>query len=231
MDGSKSYEVFKKIEMPLIPVLSAMEMEGIKIDIDALADFSKELEQKIVELNDNVQQLAGTPFNLASPKQLGQILFEHMKLVDKPKKTKTGQYSTSEDTLLKLKGKHAIIDDILEFRQLQKLKSTYVDALPELADADTHRIHTTYQQAVAATGRLSSVNPNLQNIPIRSEKVEKYAKPLFLEMKTLPYWLPITLKLNYVLWHTFRKMRVCYQLSKMEKIYTPPRQLKYIRSN
>ena len=176
LEGSKTFEVFKKIEMPLIPVLSAMEMEGIKIDIDALADFSKELEQRVVELNDNVQQLAGTPFNLASPKQLGQILFEHMKLVDKPKKTKTGQYSTSEDTLLKLKGKHAIIDDILEFRQLQKLKSTYVDALPELADADTHRIHTTYQQAVAATGRLSSVNPNLQNIPIRSEKGREVRK-------------------------------------------------------
>ena len=176
LDGSKSYEVFKKIEMPLIPVLSTMEMEGIKIDINALADFSKDLEKKIVELNDNVQELAGTPFNLSSPKQLGQILFEHMKLVDKPKKTKTGQYSTSEDTLLKLKGKHAIIDDILEFRQLQKLKSTYVDALPELAEVDTHRIHTTYQQAVAATGRLSSVNPNLQNIPIRSEKGREVRK-------------------------------------------------------
>ena len=176
LEGSKTYEVFKKIEMPLIPVLAAMEMEGVKVDIDALADFSKELENKVVQLNDNVQQLAGTPFNLASPKQLGQILFEHMKLVDKPKKTKTGQYSTSEDTLLKLKGKHAIIDDILEFRQLQKLKSTYVDALPELADTDTHRIHTTYQQAVAATGRLSSVNPNLQNIPIRSEKGREVRK-------------------------------------------------------
>ncbi|MEC8273869.1 MAG: DNA polymerase I, partial [Bacteroidota bacterium] len=174
--GSKSFEVFKKIEIPLIPVLSAMEMEGIKIDTHALTDFSKELEQKIVELNYNVQKLAGTPFNLASAKQLGQILFEHMKLVDKPKKTKTGQYSTSEDTLLKLKGKHVIIDDILEFRQLQKLKSTYVDALPELADADTQRIHTTYQQAVAATGRLSSVNPNLQNIPIRSEKGREVRK-------------------------------------------------------
>ena len=176
LEGSKSYEVFKKIEMPLIPVLSAMEMEGIKIDIEALADFSKELEHRVVELNDNVQKLAGTPFNLASPKQLGKILFEHMKLVDKPKKTKTGQYSTSEDTLLRLKGKHTIIDDILEFRQLQKLKSTYVDALPELADAYTQRIHTTYQQAVAATGRLSSINPNLQNIPIRSEKGREVRK-------------------------------------------------------
>ena len=176
LEGSKTFEVFKKIEMPLIPVLSAMEMEGIKIDIDALADFSKELEQKIIELNDIVQELAGIPFNLASPKQLGQILFEHMKLVDKPKKTKTGQYSTSEDTLLKLKGKHAIIDNILEFRQIQKLKSTYVDTLPGLADTDTHRIHTTYQQAVAATGRLSSVNPNLQNIPVRSEKGREVRK-------------------------------------------------------
>ena len=176
LEGSKTFEVFKNIEMPLIPILSAMEMEGVKIDIDALADFSKELEQKVIQLNDNVQKLAGTPFNLASPKQLGQILFEHMKLVDKPKKTKTGQYSTSEETLLKLKGKHEIIDDILEFRQLQKLKSTYVDALPELADADSHRIHTTYQQAVAATGRLSSVNPNLQNIPIRSEKGREVRK-------------------------------------------------------
>ena len=176
LESTKAYDVFKTIEMPLISVLSKMEMEGVKIDIDALADFSKELEEKIIQLNDNVQKIAGTPFNLASPKQLGQILFEHMKLVEKPKKTKTGQYSTSEETLLKLKGKHEIIDDILEFRQLQKLKSTYVDALPELADTDTHRIHTTYQQAVAATGRLSSVNPNLQNIPIRSEKGREVRK-------------------------------------------------------
>jgi DNA polymerase-1 len=176
LEGSESLKILNDIEHPLIPVLSKMELEGIKIDTIALADFSKELEERLVELNDNVQKLAGAPFNLASPKQLGQILFEHMKLVDKPKKTKTGQYSTSEDTLLKLKGKHEIIDEILEFRQLQKLKSTYVDALPELADKYSHRIHTTYQQAVAATGRLSSVNPNLQNIPIRSEKGREVRK-------------------------------------------------------
>ena len=176
LEGSESLKILNDIEHPLIPVLSKMELEGIKIDTIALAEFSKELEDRLVELNDNVQKLAGAPFNLASPKQLGQILFEHMKLVDKPKKTKTGQYSTSEDTLLKLKGKHEIIDEILEFRQLQKLKSTYVDALPELADKDSHRIHTTYQQAVAATGRLSSVNPNLQNIPIRSEKGREVRK-------------------------------------------------------
>jgi len=176
LEGTNSYTVFKDIEMPLIPILSAMEMEGIKIDIDALSDFSKELEKRLLELDQNVQSLAGTPFNLASPKQLGEILFEHMKLVDKPKKTKSGQYSTSEETLLKLKGKHEIIDSILEFRQLQKLKSTYVDALPELADNNSQRIHTTYQQAVAATGRLSSINPNLQNIPIRSEKGREVRK-------------------------------------------------------
>ncbi len=169
LKNDNSWSVLQDIEFPLIPILSIMELEGIKIDVDALADFSQKLEGRIVTLNDTVQELAGTPFNLSSPKQLGQILFEHMKLVDKPKKTKTGQYSTSEETLLKLQGKHSIIDNILEFRQLQKLKSTYVDALPDLADQNTQRIHTTYQQAVAATGRLSSVNPNLQNIPIRSE--------------------------------------------------------------
>ena len=169
LKGSDSWSVLQDIEFPLISILSHMEMEGIKIDVDALGEFSKQLDGRIISLNTNVQELAGVPFNLASPKQLGQILFEHMKLVDKPKKTKTGQYSTSEDTLLKLQGKHPIVGSILEFRQLQKLKSTYVDALPDLADKHTQRIHTTYQQAVAATGRLSSVNPNLQNIPIRTE--------------------------------------------------------------
>lgn len=176
LEGTHLVKLFQEIEQPLIPVLAAMEMEGVKIDIEALHDFSKELEERIIQLNSNVQAVAGTPFNLASPKQLGQVLFEHLKLVEKPKKTKTGQYSTSEETLQKLKGKHEIIDDILEFRQLQKLKSTYVDALPELATENEQRIHTTYQQAVAATGRLSSTNPNLQNIPIRSEKGREVRK-------------------------------------------------------
>ena len=176
LKGTHLEKLFNDIELPLIPVLSVMELEGIRIDIDALNDFSKELESRILELNEGVQTIAGIPFNLASPKQLGQVLFEHLKLVDKPKKTKTGQYSTSEETLLKLKGSHEIIDDILEFRQLQKLKSTYVDALPELASEKEERIHTTYKQAVAATGRLSSINPNLQNIPIRSEKGREVRK-------------------------------------------------------
>lgn len=176
LKGTFLEKLFNDIELPLITVLSTMELEGIRIDIDALNDFSKELESRILEINEGVQTKAGTPFNLASPKQLGQVLFEHLKLVNKPKKTKTGQYSTSEETLIKLKGKHEIIDDILEFRQLQKLKSTYVDALPELASENEERIHTTYQQAVAATGRLSSINPNLQNIPIRSEKGREVRK-------------------------------------------------------
>ena len=176
LNGTHLERLFKDIELKLIPVLSAMEIEGIRIDIDTLSDFSKELESRILELNEGIQKIVGRPFNLASPKQLGQVLFEHLKLVEKPKKTKTGQYSTSEETLLKLKGKHIIIDDILEFRQLQKLKSTYVDALPDLASKKEKRIHTTYQQAVAATGRLSSINPNLQNIPIRSEKGREVRK-------------------------------------------------------
>ena len=168
--------LFNKIELPLIPVLAKMEIEGIKINSNTLNDFSKNLETRILELNINIISLAGVKFNISSPKQLGEILFEKLKLIEKPKKTKTGQYSTSEETLLKLKGKHKIIDDILEFRQLQKLKSTYVDTLPLLASKDTNRIHTTYQQTITSTGRLSSTNPNLQNIPIRSDKGREVRK-------------------------------------------------------
>jgi len=168
--------LFNKIELPLIPVLAKMEIEGIKINSNTLKDFSKDLENRILELNENIIILAGIKFNISSPKQLGEILFEKLKLIEKPKKTKTGQYSTSEETLLKLKGKHKIIDDILEFRQLQKLKSTYVDTLPLLTSKDTNRIHTTYQQTITSTGRLSSTNPNLQNIPIRSDKGREVRK-------------------------------------------------------
>ena len=168
--------LFNKIELPLIPVLAKMEIEGIKINSNTLKDFSKNLENRILELNENIIILAGIKFNISSPKQLGEILFEKLKLIEKPKKTKTGQYSTSEETLQKLKGKHKIIDDILEFRQLQKLKSTYVDTLPLLASKDTNRIHTTYQQTITSTGRLSSTNPNLQNIPIRSDKGREVRK-------------------------------------------------------
>jgi len=162
-------KLFETIEMPLIPVLASMEAEGVKLDIGTLHDFSKELEHYIGETEKNIYQMAGHEFNIASPKQLGEVLFNELKIDAKPKKTKTGQYSTSEDILQRLSNKHPVIQEILKYRSLTKLKSTYVDALPELVSQRDGRIHTSYNQAVAATGRLSSNNPNLQNIPIRTE--------------------------------------------------------------
>ena len=173
-------QLFWEIEMPLLPVLEKMEREGVNLDVDALASFSKELEKDLIELETKIKDLAGfSEFNLDSPKQLGEVLFEKMEIDVKAKKTKTGQYSTSEDTLSKMVGKHEIFEQILEYRSLKKLKSTYVDALPLLLADDTKRIHTSYMQTVAATGRLSSVNPNLQNIPIRTEK-GRYIRKAFI---------------------------------------------------
>lgn len=159
-----------EVEEPLSYVLAEMEYEGVKIDKDALAIMSKELEIAALEAQEKIFELAGQEFNIASPKQLGEILFDKMKLIEKPKKTKTGQYATGEEILSKLANEHEIADKILEFREYQKLKSTYVDALPKLISKKDGRVHTDYRQAVAATGRLSSNNPNLQNIPIRTEK-------------------------------------------------------------
>jgi len=170
-------KLFYDIEMPLVNILTKMEIEGINLDVDALNEFSVELETDLTRLETSIKEMAGTSdFNLDSPKQLGQVLFEVMEIDAKAKKTKTGQYSTSEDTLQKLKDKHDIIPLILEYRSLKKLKSTYVDALPLLINPKTGRIHTTYMQTVAATGRLSSTNPNLQNIPIRTEKGREIRK-------------------------------------------------------
>ncbi len=157
------------VEMPLVAVLAKMEFAGVKIDNEALIEFSKELERIIVDLEKEIYQLAGREFNIGSPKQLGVILFDELKIDSKPKKTKSGQYSTNEETLLKYEHDQPIVSKLLEYRQVVKLKSTYVDALPELINPKDGRIHTTYMQAVAATGRLSSQNPNLQNIPIRTE--------------------------------------------------------------
>jgi len=165
---SLTEKLFNQVEVPLITVLGAMEREGIKLDIPVLNDFSKVLETDIITIESEIQQLAGTKFNVSSPKQVGDILFEILKIDEKPKKTKTGQYATSEDVLSKLSGKHEIVDKILDYRELVKLKSTYVDALPQLVNPRTGRIHTSYNQVVAVTGRLSSDNPNLQNIPIRT---------------------------------------------------------------
>ena len=169
----KVWELYRNIETPLINVLADMEHKGVKVNEAGLKTYSDELHKELLELNVSIKELAGVDFLISSPKQLGEVLFEKLKLVEKPKKTKTGQYATGEDILVSLKGKHEIIDKILDFREIGKLKSTYVDALPELLNAITGKVHSAFKQDVAATGRLSSTNPNLQNIPIRSERGKK----------------------------------------------------------
>ena len=169
-------KLFDDIEIPLLRVLAAMELEGINLDKDFLASLSKQLDADITNLEKKIYDTAGEEFNIASPKQLGVILFEKLKLVDKPKKTKTGQYSTAEDVLSYLAKDHEIIQNILDYRGLSKLKSTYVDALPNQVEPSTGHVHTDYMQTVAATGRLSSNNPNLQNIPIRTERGRQVRK-------------------------------------------------------
>lgn len=174
---SKSVEkVFYDVETPLVKVLTSMEYTGIKVDVDFLQQYSKELEKEAKTAEESVYAQAGVRFNLSSPKQLGEVLFEKMKLDEKAKKTKTGQYATGEDVLAKLAGQHQICNDILTYRELTKLKSTYVDALPLMINPKTGRVHTSYAQAVAVTGRLSSNNPNLQNIPIRTDKGKEIRK-------------------------------------------------------
>jgi DNA polymerase-1 len=169
-------KLFEEIEIPLISVLAEMEAEGIALDKNALQELSSELEKDITKVDAEIQQLAGMPFNVSSPKQVGEILFEVLKVTEKPKKTKTGQYATGEEILVKLVGKHDIIGKILDYRELVKLKNTYVDTLPQLVNPNTGRIHTSYNQVVAVTGRLSSDNPNLQNIPIRTERGREIRK-------------------------------------------------------
>ncbi len=169
-------KVFYEVENPLVKVLTDMEFEGIRIDESFLKEYSKVLEVEAKKSEEMVYETAGVRFNLASPKQLGEVLFDKMKLDPKAKKTKTGQYATGEDVLLKLAGQHKICDDILTFRELTKLKNTYVDALPELINRKTGRVHTSYAQAVAVTGRLSSTNPNLQNIPVRTDRGKEIRK-------------------------------------------------------
>ena len=169
-------KVFNEVENPLVRVLVDMEYEGVKVDTKFLSDYSKVLEVDAKISEERVYEQAGVRFNLASPKQLGEVLFEILKLDAKAKKTKTGQYATGEDVLQKMAAKHKIVDDILNFRELTKLKSTYVDSVPALINPKTGRIHTSYAQAVAVTGRLSSTNPNLQNIPIRTERGREIRK-------------------------------------------------------
>lgn len=169
-------KLFEEVELPLVSVLADIEYNGVKIDTEALAAMSGELQEESLKAQTEIFELAGEEFNIASPKQLGIVLFDKMKLIDKPKKTKTGQYATGEDILSKLAAEHDIARRILEFREYQKLKSTYVDALPNMISEVDGLVHTDYRQAVAATGRLSSNNPNLQNIPIRTEKGREIRK-------------------------------------------------------
>lgn len=176
LEKAQAVKLFEEIEVPLIPVLAAMEKEGIALDKNALQEISGALEKDIIAVENEIQELAGMKFNVSSPRQVGEVLFEKLQVTEKPKKTKTGQYATGEDVLTKLVGKHEIIGKILDYRELVKLKNTYVDTLPLLINPRTSRIHTSYSQVVAVTGRLSSDNPNLQNIPIRTERGREIRK-------------------------------------------------------
>jgi DNA polymerase-1 len=172
-DELKQYKVlsiFEDVEMPLLKILADMEYEGIAIDTDALATYAKKLKSRNDALEKMIMEQAGMEFNVASPRQVGEVLFDKLKIEDKAKKTKSGQYSTNEEVLQKLRHKHPIVENILDYRGLKKLLSTYVEALPKLVHTDTRRLHTSFNQAVVVTGRLSSSNPNLQNIPIREDE-------------------------------------------------------------
>lgn len=176
IDQTHLENLFYNVETKLITVLADMEREGINVDVPFLQQYSSEIQEELIQLQDTIYKESGTTFNIDSPKQLGEILFEHLKIPYQGKKTKTGQYSTDEATLQKFFDKHPIIQSILDYREFTKLKSTYVDAIPNLINPLTNRIHTTYNQTSVATGRLSSINPNLQNIPIRTERGKQIRK-------------------------------------------------------
>lgn len=169
-------ELFEEIEMPLVPVLAYIERNGVRINTEALKETSRHFTIRMREIEEEIYKLAGMEFNVSSPKQVGEVLFDRLKIVEKAKKTKTGQYVTSEEVLESLKGKHQIVEKILDYRGLKKLLSTYIDALPELINPKTGRIHTSFNQTVTATGRLSSSNPNLQNIPVRDDDGKEIRK-------------------------------------------------------
>lgn len=176
LEKDGTVQPFREIEMPLVKVLAYMERNGVRIDPDSLSETSELFSERMKEIEEKIYTLAGTRFNILSPKQVGEVLFERMHVMDKPKKTKTGQYVTSEDVLETLKADNPIVDEILKYRGLKKLLGTYVDALPQLVNPNTGKIHTSFNQAVTATGRLSSTNPNLQNIPVRDEDGKEVRK-------------------------------------------------------
>ncbi len=170
------YDLFHDVEMPLVAVLARMERNGARIDTAALAETSRLMSERMLAIESEIKTLAGIDFNISSPRQVGEVLFDRLRIIEKPKKTKSGQYTTSEDVLQSLRSKHPIVEKILDYRGLKKLLSTYIDALPQLINPQTGHIHTSYNQAVTATGRLSSSNPNLQNIPIRDENGKEVRK-------------------------------------------------------
>ena len=170
------YSLFEEIEMPLVPVLARMEMNGVRVDTESLAETSRQFAERMSTIEKEIHEMADMDFNISSPKQVGEVLFDKLKIVDKAKKTKTGQYVTSEDVLQNLKSRHPIVEKILDYRGYKKLLSTYVDSLPQLINPKTGHIHTSYNQAVTSTGRLSSSDPNLQNIPIRDENGKEVRK-------------------------------------------------------
>jgi DNA polymerase-1 len=176
LSDQQAMRLMKEVEMPLLPVLAGMEAEGVKIDIETLRTIGDELGHEIEQIEQEIYRTSGSLFNIGSPKQLGEVLFEKLGLSTNAKKTKTGQYPTGEEVLSRMVHDHPVVPLILDYRSLTKLKSTYVDTLPELVNPRDNRIHTTYNQAVAATGRLSSNNPNLQNIPIRTERGREIRK-------------------------------------------------------
>ena len=176
LDSNGVKKLFEEIEMPLVPVLAYIERNGVRIDTEALKETSKHFTIRMREIEEEIYKLAGMEFNVSSPKQVGEVLFDRLKIVEKAKKTKTGQYVTSEEVLESLKGKHQIVEKILDYRGLKKLLSTYIDTLPELINPKTGRIHTSFNQTVTATGRLSSSNPNLQNIPVRDDDGKEIRK-------------------------------------------------------
>ena len=176
LDVSGVANLFYEIEMPLVPVLAYMERNGVRVDTEALKETSQHFTQRMNQIEQEIYQLTGMQFNISSPKQVGEILFDRLKIVEKAKKTKTGQYVTSEEVLEGLRNRHEVVGKILDYRGLKKLLSTYIDALPLLINPRTQKIHTSFNQTVTATGRLSSSNPNLQNIPIRNEDGKEIRK-------------------------------------------------------
>lgn len=191
--------LFYNIEMPLVKVLAYMERNGVTVDTDSLRETSRLYTARMNEIEQEIKNLVGIDFNISSPKQVGEILFDKLKIVEKAKKTKTGQYVTSEEVLESLKSKHPVVRKILDYRGLKKLLSTYIDALPLLINPQTGKIHTSFNQTITNTGRLSSSNPNLQNIPVRDEDGREIRKA-FIPEKGCEFFPPTTHRLNFGLW-------------------------------